>query len=78
MTTQQKSVHKKSRGRPPGRRYSETIPVRLSPALMKSVDQWALRNGASRSEALRRLIEIAIDVEKDSGKKGGRFRLSKI
>jgi hypothetical protein len=58
MPRQEKSVLKK-RGRPPGRRYGETIPMRLSPALKAKVEAWADKqpDAPSRSEALRRLVE---------------------
>jgi hypothetical protein len=61
MPKQEKSVHKK-RGRPRGRRYGETIPMRLSFALKEEVDAWADKqpDGPSRSEALRRLVQLAL------------------
>jgi len=61
MAKQGKSVHKK-RGRPAGRKYGETIPVRLSSALKEQVEEWAERqaDAPSRSEALRRLVELAL------------------
>ena len=61
MPKQEKSVHKK-RGRPAGRSYGETIPVRLSPALKEKVDAWAdtQPDAPSRSEALRRLVELGL------------------
>src|SRR5262245_35089524 len=61
MPKQGKSVHKK-RGRPPGRRYGETIPVRLSSALKDQVDAWTEKqpDAPSRSEALRRLVELGL------------------
>jgi metal-responsive CopG/Arc/MetJ family transcriptional regulator len=64
MPKQGKSVHKK-RGRPPGRRYGETIPMRLSSALKDEVDAWADKqpDAPSRSEALRRLVELALAVK---------------
>jgi hypothetical protein len=63
MAKQEKSVHKK-RGRPPGRNYGETIPMRLSPALKDKVEAWSRKqpDKPSRSEALRRLIELALNV----------------
>jgi hypothetical protein len=60
MGKQEKSVHKKSRGRPAGRRYGETIPVRLTPDMIEKIDLWAKRRDFSRSEAIRKLIELAI------------------
>jgi len=69
MPKQGKSVHKK-RGRPPGRRYGETIPVRLSSALKDQIDAWTEKqpDAPSRSEALRRLVELALAA------KGKRWR----
>jgi hypothetical protein len=60
MAKQEKSAHKK-RGRPPGRNYGEAIPTRLSPALKERVEAWTRKqpDNPSRSEALRRLVEIA-------------------
>ena len=61
MPKQEKSVLRK-RGRPPGRRYGETIPMRLSPALKDKVEAWADKqpDAPSRSEALRRLVELGL------------------
>src|SRR6266852_6859203 len=50
MAKQSKTVHKKSRGRPAGKKYSETIPARLEPATLASLDAWAAANDMSRSE----------------------------
>lgn len=61
MAKQIKSVHKKRRGRPAGRRYAETIPVRLSPLVMGRIDAYSEAEGLSRSEAVRRLVEIGLD-----------------
>ncbi len=57
MAKQQKSVHKKSRGRPVGRLYGETIPVRLTREMISTIEKWADGKGLSRSEAIRELIE---------------------
>jgi hypothetical protein len=64
MPKQEKSVHKK-RGRPAGRSYGETIPMRLSPALKDKVEGWAAKqpDKPSRSEALRRLIALALNLK---------------
>ncbi len=58
MVKQEKSVHKKM-GRPPGRTYRETIPVRLTEQAVAAVDKWIdrQREAMSRSEAIRRLLE---------------------
>lgn len=57
MAKQEKSVHKKSRGRPRGQRYGETIPVRLAPEVTAAIDNWAEGRHMSRSEAIRAIIE---------------------
>jgi predicted HicB family RNase H-like nuclease len=57
MTVQQKTVHKKRMGRPPGKTYGETIPARLTPELAMAIAAWAKQAGVSRSEAIRRLVE---------------------
>jgi hypothetical protein len=62
MAKQEKSVHsvRKKLGRPPGRAYGETIPVRLTPEMMAAIDRWATNSGVSRSESIRRLVEQAL------------------
>jgi hypothetical protein len=68
MTKQTKTVHKKSRGRPSGRRYAETIPARLEPSTVAAVDAWATSNDVSRSEAIRQLVEIGLKAQKPLAK----------
>jgi hypothetical protein len=63
MAKQTKTVHKKSRGRPAGQRYAETIPARLEPTTVVAVDTWAAANDVSRSEAIRRLVEIGLKAK---------------
>jgi hypothetical protein len=62
MVKQEKSVHKKKMGRPPGRTYRETIPVRLTEQAVAAVDKWIDRQheAMSRSEAIRRLLELGL------------------
>jgi hypothetical protein len=60
MTTQDKTVHKKKMGRPPGIKYGETIPARFEIETMKHLDLWAKKNDISRSEAIRRLVELGL------------------
>ena len=52
----------KRRGRPAGRTYSSSIPVRLTPAQLEGFDAWreAQPDKPSRSEAIRRLVEEAL------------------
>jgi hypothetical protein len=58
--TQSQTVRKKPRGRPPGAHYSETILARLKPGTVADIDMWATANSVSRSEGLRRLVEIGL------------------
>jgi hypothetical protein len=60
MARQEKTVHKKSRGRPAGTNFTDTIPARLTPELAVEVREWAKANGVSRSEAIRRLVELGL------------------
>jgi hypothetical protein len=63
MAKQTKTVHKKSRGRPGGTKYSETIPARLEPATVAALDAWAAAYDLSRSEAIRRLVELGLKAK---------------
>jgi hypothetical protein len=64
MTNQEKTVFKKSRGRPAGVKYAGTIPARFEIESMKSLDTWAKKHKVSRSEAIRRLVEIGLKQKK--------------
>lgn len=64
MAKQEKTVHKKSRGRPVGVSFTETIPARLTPEIAKALDAWAAKQEVSRSEAIRRLVEIGLKAKK--------------
>lgn len=47
--------------RPPAAgRAGQSLPVDLPPETVAALDQWAGRAGLSRSEAIRRLLEIAL------------------
>jgi hypothetical protein len=63
------SVNKKSRGRPKkkGGVYPVTA-VRLPPALGAKVDKWVVlqADAPTRSEAIRRLVELGLTVKKKS------------
>jgi hypothetical protein len=39
---------------------TENIPMRFTPEAVKAVDIWAKANEVSRSEAIRRLVEIGL------------------
>jgi hypothetical protein len=62
MAKQEKSVHKKSMGRPPGIKYGGTIPARFEIPTMEALDAWAVKHKVSRSEAIRRLVELGLTV----------------
>jgi hypothetical protein len=64
MAKQEKSVHKKSRGRPPGRSYGETVPLRLSHDMIIEIDHLAAKSGNSRSAMVRTLLEEALKKRK--------------
>jgi hypothetical protein len=63
MPRKEKNVHKNSPGRPMGRRYAGNIPCRLPPETLAAVDKLAASEDITRSEAIRRLIEIALAVK---------------
>lgn len=48
---------RKKRGRPQGRKYDLIIPGRFSVKTIEKLDEWAERQGVSRSEAIRTLVE---------------------
>ena len=62
----QKTVHKKSVGRPRGRKFTETIPVRLELEAAERVEDWAAKNGLTRSDAVRRLVELGLRAKNRS------------
>jgi hypothetical protein len=64
MAKQDKTVHKKRMGRPAGIKYGETIPARFEPATVAALDVWAVEHDVSRSEAIRRLVEIGLKAKK--------------
>jgi hypothetical protein len=64
MAKQEKSVHKKSMGRPPGIKYGGAIPARFKIPTMKALDAWAEKHDVSRSEAIRQLVEIGLKAKK--------------
>jgi Ribbon-helix-helix protein, copG family len=66
MAKQTKAVRKKSPGGPTGQRNPETIPARLEPEAVAAVEKWAAANNVSRSEAIRRLVELGLTVKTDS------------
>jgi hypothetical protein len=63
MAAQSKTVHKKSRGRPAGIKFSETIPARFEPATVAALDAWAVAHDVSRSEAIRQLVAAGLKAK---------------
>jgi hypothetical protein len=62
MAKQEKNVHQKRIGRPPGRTYIASIPLRLTPEALAAVERWAKREKIeNRSEALRMLVERGLE-----------------
>jgi hypothetical protein len=47
-------------GRPPGKSYVETFPVRLGMDQAKAIKAWAKQADVSVSEAIRRLVELGL------------------
>jgi hypothetical protein len=65
MAKQAKTLHKKSRGRQKGSGlYVETFPLRLTKEMKAAIDQWTKQQKKTRSEALRRLIELGLNAVK--------------
>jgi hypothetical protein len=51
-------------GRPRGIKYGGTIPARFERLTLEALDAWAKKHKVSRSEAIRRLVEIGLKVTK--------------
>jgi Ribbon-helix-helix protein, copG family len=52
--------------RRPGRPATGKDPfvgVRIPPALIEQIDQWAKRHGGGRSQAIRRLVEMGLNAK---------------
>jgi hypothetical protein len=57
-------VNKKSRGRPKKQGGVDPVSaVRLPATLTKLVDAWGEDHGATRSEAIRRLVELGLKAK---------------
>jgi hypothetical protein len=63
MAKQRKSVYKKSTGRPPGTKYGGVIPARFEIPTVGVIDAWAKEHDVSRSEAIRRLVELGLKAK---------------
>jgi hypothetical protein len=44
-------------------KFSGTIPARFEPATVAALDAWAVAHDVSRSEAIRRLVELGLKVK---------------
>jgi hypothetical protein len=51
-------------GRPVGVKFGEAIPARFELATVADLDKWAASHDVSRSEAIRRLVELGLKVKK--------------
>jgi Ribbon-helix-helix protein, copG family len=54
---------KKQRGRPATGRGT-MVSSRMPPSTVDAVDEWASRNETTRSDAIRRLVELGLKVKK--------------
>jgi hypothetical protein len=71
----------RDRGRPPGRAYGATIPVRFTKEGLAAVDAWAEQQnekGISRSEAIRRLVDQALASEVGSQRKADAAAIQEV
>jgi len=57
-------VHPKKRRGRPATGKDPLVSARLPPALVAEVEAWATANAASRSEAIRRLVELGLKAKK--------------
>ncbi len=60
------------RGRPPGSRYGAVFQLRLSKDTEAAVFKWAANNDITRSEAMRRLLELGLKKTPPKAKSGRR------
>jgi Ribbon-helix-helix protein, copG family len=54
------SPKKRGRGRPPSGGRDPNLPVRVPKELVAEIEDWADKNETTRSEAIRRLIKLAL------------------
>jgi hypothetical protein len=57
-------VASKRRGRPPSGGRDPGVHVRLPEKMLSTVDAWAVSKEVTRSEAIRRLVEIGLKAKK--------------
>jgi hypothetical protein len=56
------SVRKKPRGRPPTGQ-DPLISARVSSGVLSAIEAWRARHGVTRSEAIRRLVELGLKAK---------------
>jgi hypothetical protein len=54
-------------GRPPSDKDSQFVGARVPADDLAAIDEWAVKNGCTRSEALRRLAKLGLLAEKKDG-----------
>jgi hypothetical protein len=57
-------VASKRRGRPPSGGRDPGVHVRLPETMLATLDAWAAAKDVSRSEAIRRLVELGLKTKK--------------
>jgi hypothetical protein len=72
MAKQRKTVPGKSRRRPVGRPSGSAIAVRLAPETVAAIDKWAAGRDLTRSDAVRRLVELGLASAQRAGARNRR------
>ena len=62
------SDNKKPRGRPATTGTGVLVGQRWHDPELEKIDAWAKANGATRSEAIRRLVELGLKAKRDLAK----------
>ena len=55
---------KRGRGRPPSGGRDPNLPVRVPKEMVAAIEDWAAENETTRSEAIRRLIELGLKAKR--------------
>ncbi len=55
---------KRGRGRPPSGGRDPNLPVRVPKEMVAAIEDWATKNETTRSEAVRRLIELGLKAKR--------------
>jgi hypothetical protein len=75
-----KVMPKKRRGRPATGKDPQVV-IRMPATLISAIDSWGDANGAIRSEAIRRLVELGLTVKtpaRPASKPGRRLRAREL